>query len=625
MNPLSKNKGSHLFSLKVEVYIAFLSIVAIITNLFFHFILSLPNNICNIPLIILLVLGGIPIIVDLGKKLTAGDFGSDLLAGVSILAALFLQEYLVASIIVLMLSGGKALETFAARRASRVLEALAKRLPQIAHRKNQNEIVDIDIDEILVGDSIVIYPHEIVPADGIVIEGFGLMDESFLTGEPYDMSKAPGSDVISGAINQESAITIKVTREAKDSRYAKIMQVMQDSSQRKPQIRRLGDRLGALYTPIALLIAIAAWLITKDPHRFLSIVVVATPCPLLIAIPVAIIGAISVSARRGIIIKNPAILEEISRCSTLIFDKTGTLTYGKPSLTDIVTAPTFNKSLLLALVASLEKYSKHPLSAAIINQAHRLNLPQLNVESLSERPGRGLTGVVQGRKITITGRGSLLKENSPLLSKLPAMTSGLECVAIVDNEFAALLRFHDAPRVESRLFIDHLIPKHNIKKVMLISGDRESEVQYLAKSVGISEIFANQSPENKVAIVKKETQKSTTLFVGDGINDAPAMMAATVGVAFGQSNEITMEAADAVLLEPNLGKVDELIHIGRRMRNIALESAIGGMALSIIGMGLAAFGLLPPIAGAITQEIIDLLAVLNAVRVAIPVRNLTDF
>jgi len=276
---------------------------------------------------------------------------------------------------------------------------------------------------------------------------------------------------------------------------------------------------------------------------------------------------------------------------------------------------------VLRLAASLEQYSKHPLAGAIVGEAQRQEMKFLGVTELSEAPGEGLRGAVEGHRVRITGR----KQAEDLRAVLPAMGSGLECVIFIDERYAATMRFHDAPRGDSRLFIQHLKPRHGVRKVMLVSGDRESEVQYLANSVGISEVWAGKSPEEKVAIVKQETAKAKTLFVGDGINDAPALTAATVGVAFGSQSDIITEAADAVILETSLGKIDELMHIGRRMRRIALQSALGGMLASIVGMIAAALGYLPPIGGAIAQEIIDLFAVLNAVRVALPTDDLQDF
>jgi len=574
-----------------------------------------------LPLYLTLAVGGLPLLIGLTRRLLKAEFGSDLLAGISILSSVLLGEYLVGSIIVLMLSGGAALEQFATRRASSVLDALAKRMPQVAHRKSEGAIVDADLQEIAVGDLLVVFPHEICPVDGGVVEGHGVMDESYLTGEPYEMSKTPGSKVLSGAINGDTALTIQAEALPVDSRYAKIMRVMQETEQKRPRLRRLGDKLGAWYTPIAVVVAGAAWAATGEPMRFLAVVVIATPCPLLISIPVAVIGAISLAARHGIIIKNPAVLEQISTCRTLIFDKTGTLTYGKPALTEVIPAPGFTSEDVLQDAASLEQYSKHPLAAAIVVAAQGARLARAAVSHVSERPGEGLEGVVAGRVVRITGRNKV--EDQKL--DLPPIVSGLECLVFVNGRYAATFRFHDAPRMESRSFVDHLKPKHAVERVMLVSGDRESEVRYLADEVGITEVHASQSPEQKVAIVEEETGQGHTLFLGDGINDAPALMAATVGVAFGPNSDITSEAAGAVIMTTSLAKVDELFHISDRMRAIALQSALGGMALSVVGMIAAAAGLLPALQGAVAQEIIDLLAVLNAVRVALPTRTMSDF
>jgi heavy metal translocating P-type ATPase len=604
-----------------ETFIAGLALVAIVLHVVLKYSLYLPPLAFNLPLFVALILGGIPMLWELLKKLAKREFGSDLLAGVSIVTAILLREYLVAAIVVLMLSGGEALEAFATARASSVLETLARRVPSVAHRREGANLVEVKLADIRIGDELTILPHEICPVDGIVTEGQGEMNEAYLTGEPYEISKAPGATVISGAINGETVLTIRAEKLAKDSRYARIMKVMQETEQQRPRLRRLGDQLGASYTPFALGIAVLAAFLSKDFERFLSVIVIATPCPLLLAIPTAIIGAISLAARRAIIIKNPAVLEQIENCQTLIFDKTGTLTYGRPKVTQILGESGFRHEKVLQLAASVEQYSKHPLASAIVDIARHEKVPLLPAEEVSERPGEGLRGKVTGHMVFITGRSKVAQGQY----KLPPLGSGLECLVFIDGDFAAAIRFHDAPRKESASFIQHLRPKHGVARVMLVSGDRESEVNYLAESVGITEVHAGTSPEEKVAIVKKATVQGRTLFVGDGINDAPALMAATVGVAFGTQNDITAEAADAVVLETALGKIDELIHIGRRMRRIALESALGGMAASLIGMIAAAFGYLPPIWGAIGQELIDLLAVLNAVRVALPTEELRDY
>jgi len=604
-----------------EAYIAALAAVCIAVSLSLRFAGHASSEVCAIPLYLTLIAGGVPLLIDLGEKLLAWEFGSDLLAGISVITAILLGEYLVGAIVVLMLSGGAALEHYATRRASAVLDALARRMPTIAHRKTSAGMMDIALADIVIGEKLVVLPHEICPVDGSVISGHGSMDESYLTGEPFEISKTPGSAVLSGAINGESAITIVASRLPVDSRYAKIMEVMRASEQNRTHLRRLGDRIGAWYTPLAVAVAAAGWFSSGHAERFLAVMVIATPCPLLIAIPVAVIGGISLAARRGIVIKNPAMLEQIDTCRTIIFDKTGTLTYGRPSLTDILCAPDFSMEQVLGAAASLEIYSRHPLAGAIVRAAQERGLPLESVDLASEKPGEGLRGIVAGRTVRITGRSKLAQ----LPPDLPAAAEGLECLIFFDNQYAAAFRFHDEPRAESHSFVQHLLPRHRADKVILLSGDRENEVEYFARQLGIALTHAGKSPEDKVAIVRHETALGRTLYVGDGINDAPAMMTATVGVAFGKDSDITAEAADAVVLEPSLAKVDELMHIGRRMRAIALQSALGGMGLSVIGMAAAAAGYLPPIVGAIAQEVIDLAAVLNAVRVALPGRELTDF
>jgi heavy metal translocating P-type ATPase len=604
--------------------IAALSIAAILLHLVLRFGFHATPRTNQTPLLATLVLGGLPLLYDLLRKLLKREFGSDLLGGISIITSILLGEYLAGSIIVLMLSGGEALESYALRSASSVLAALAKRMPSIAHRKRATEMLDVTLAEIAVGDTLVIYPHEICPADGVVIEGHGVMDESYLTGEPFKITKTSGSTVISGAINGESALAIRTTQRAADSRYAKIMEVMRESDSKRPRLRRLGDQLGAMYTPVAVTVALLAWVISGESIRFLAVLVIATPCPLLLAIPIAVIGSISLCARRAIIVKSPIVLEQITGCRTAIFDKTGTLTYGEPKLTEQLMAPGFAQREVLTLVASLERYSKHPLARAILVAAKENALQLPEATEVSEQPGRGLRGTVSGHHLQITSRGKLTAQKLAGPDQLPPVGGGLECMVAIDDRYAAALRFRDAPRAESRSFVKHLGPKHHFQRVMIVSGDRESEARYLAGQVGITEIYAQKSPEDKLAIVREETAAAKTLYVGDGINDAPAMMAATVGMAIGQNSDVTAEAAGVVVMDNSLKKVDEFMHISRRMRFIALQSAVGGMALSVIGMVFAATGHLSPVNGAIAQEVIDILAVLNALRAAFPPKVIHD-
>lgn len=617
------NSLSGLWSRKSAI-IAVTSIVGIVLHLVLRFGFHTAQSVDRIPLLVVLAAGGLPLIYGLLLKLWKREFGSDLLGGISIVTSLLLGEYLAGSIIVLMLSGGEALEHYALRSASSVLAALAKRMPSIAHRKRDTRITDVALSDVAVGDLLAVYPHDICPVDGVVIEGHGVMDESYLTGEPFRITKTVGSAVISGAINGDSSLTIRATSVAADSRYAKIMTVMRQSEAQRPTLRRMGDKLGAIYTPVAVGIALLAWAISGESIRFLAVLVIATPCPLLLAIPIAIIGSISLCARRAIVVKSPVVLEQITACRTAIFDKTGTLTYGEPKLTEQVMAAGFMRRDVLTLAASLERYSKHPLARAILEAAKADGITPPEATEVSEPPGHGLRGIVAGRRVEITSRGKVVAQKIAGGDQLPPVSGGLECVVAIDDRCAAVLHFRDTPRAESRSFIKHLGPKHHFSHLMILSGDRESEVRYLAEKVGITEIHAQKSPEEKLAIVRQETAKAKTLYVGDGINDAPAMMAATVGMAIGQNSDVTAEAAGVVIMDNDLNKVDEFMHISRRMRTIALQSAVGGMALSLIGIGFAAAGYLSPVHGAILQEGIDVLAVLNALRAAFPPSTIRD-
>lgn len=580
---------------KKEIWIAIAAILSILNYIILR---------TETPLLAVLSLGGGLLLVDLLKKAIKFEFGADLLAGISIVVSLVLGEYVAGVVIVLMLSGGEVLEQFVVSKASSSLRALMNRMPKIAQVIDGSRVREIPVEEITVEHILVILPHQVSPVDGIVVEGTSVMDESFLTGEPYMMRKLPGSEVLSGSLNGEAMLKVRPTSRAQESRYSQIVQAMRRIESEKTPIRRLGDNLGAWFTPVALIIAGLAWWLSGEPLRFLSVLVVATPCPLLIAIPVCIIGAVSVAAKKGIVVRNPAALELIPKCKTLLLDKTGTITFGVPSLQKIYTN-VISEDELVQLTASLEQYSKHPLANAVIEEMTKRRLVPLPVASVSERPGEGLRGIVNGRSIEVTSR-----------KKFPVDFEefGLECVVLVDGKFAGLFQFLDAPRPDSKPFIEHLEASHGIKRVVLISGDRESEVRRVAELVGIKDVFFSQSPEDKVKQVDKE--KNKTIFVGDGINDALALSRATVGVALGKRGDISAEASDCVVLDSALYRVDELLHLSSRMRNVMLLSVIGGMVLSLVGMGFASFGLITPVQGALIQEGIDLFAVLNALRVA---------
>lgn len=588
------------FESKWQTALSLASIIAIAL----HFIFK-----SDLPLFFIIAIGGFPLAWQIFLKIFRLNLGADLLALIALIVALYLGEYLACTLVVLMLASGQALEEYAEKRASFVLEALAKRMPNIVHLRREKNVEDVEISQIKIGDLIEIFPHETSPVDGEIVEGSGAMDESYLTGEPYKISKTIGSKVLSGAINGESLLVIRAEKLPQDSRYAKIVEVIEDAQQQRPKLRRLGDQIGAIFAPIALAIAFATLFFSGSLTNFLAVLVVATPCPLLIAIPITIISAISIAARHGIIIKDPTVLERLPTCSTAIFDKTGTLTCGEPELSEIITLKNFHRSEILQMAASIERYSRHPLAASILQAARAENLEILEAESVTEKPGQGLSGKILGRKILVSSRKKIAAN-----SDLPKFDSGLECIILIDDEIAAIFHFRDTARKESSPFISHLAPNHNFKKIILLSGDRDSEVNHLANQLNIKHSFASQTPEQKLEIVKNETKNAPTLFMGDGINDAPALMAATVGIAFGQHSSVTSESAGAVILESSLVKVDELIHISEAMRKIALQSALGGMFLSLIGIGFAACGLITPVFGALLQEIIDVAAILNALR-----------
>lgn len=632
----STNRGLHAFITSREGAIATATLVAIIIHLVLRYAIHLESWSANWPLVAMVAVGGIPLTYEVIKGAIKARGGADMLAALSIIAAVAMGEWLVAAIIVLMLSGGEALEDAASKRASATLDALAKRSPTLAHKLHGSSLADgtadVHADQINVGDLIVVLPHELCPVDGEVVEGHGSMDESYLTGEPYVVPKSKGSSVISGAINGEVALIIRATAAARDSRYAKIVGVLKEAEDNRPPMRRMADRLGAWYTIIALVLAAAGWAISGEPSRFLAVLVIATPCPLLIGVPVAIIGAISLSARRGIIVKNPAMLEEVGRVKIVMFDKTGTLTYGRPSVTGVITPNedtggnrSATEDQVLALTAAVEKYSKHPLASAIVREAEQRNLEIPKADTISEHPGQGLVGEVSGHMVRLTNRKGLSQTDPDSVKLLPPTAAGMESVVLIDERYAATLQFRDEPRLTASSFIEHLPHKHGVEEMMILSGDREAEVRHLAEQVGIKTVYGGMAPEEKLAMVREKSKQGPTLFLGDGINDAPAMTAASAGVAFGATSDVTSEAADAVVLDSSLERLDDLLHIGTRMRRIALQSVIGGMGLSILGMGLAVFGLLTPLMGAIAQELIDVLAIANAARVGIHNKELSDF
>ena len=579
--------------------IAAVALVGILAHLVLRFSLIAPRIPPDLPLQLVLALGGTVLVVQLAIKLVRRQFGSDLLAGISIVTAVLLGEYLAGSLVVLMLSGGQALES--ACGGPRLVGPAGARAPDAVGRASPDRTAGSRTSRSTPWRSAIalaIFPHEICPVDGTVVEGHGSMDESYLTGEPFVMSKAPGTEVLSGAINGEQALddpcdpprgrfALRAHHE-RDARVgaATARHCVGWAISSAPSTRRLPSG-----------VAVAAWWWSGDPIRFLAVLVVATPCPLLIAIPVAIIGSISLAARRGIVVRDPSVLEQIDRCRTIVLDKTGTLTYGEPTLTDRLVAPSTTAPRVLQLAASVERYSRHPLAPPILAAARADGLALLEATDISERPGEGLEAVVDGHRVQIVGRRYV--EALGFGDHLPESTGGLECMVVIDGRYAGTFRFRDAPRDDSRSFIGHLWSQHHFDRVLLVSGDREAggalsrRSRRHHRSPRGPELRRTRSPSPGPS-----PARAPTLFIGDGINDAPALATATVGIAFGNQSEITSEAAGVVIMDTSLKRVDEFFHIGRRMRRIALQSAVGGMALSVAGMLLASAGYLPPVAGA---------------------------
>ena len=529
-----------------ETYIAILTAAAIAAHLILRYLSHQGPLAHSIPLFAALAVGGIPILVTLGKKLWAREFGSDLLAGISILASVLMGQYLVGAIIVLMLSGGAALEQFATRRASSVLDALAKRMPQIAHRKRGTSVEDVKLDEIWMGDKLIVLPHEICPVDGVVVEGRGIMDESYLTGEPFEISKTPGSKVLSGAINGDTALTIEAEKAGGG------LALRQDHA---------GDGAVAGETPAA------------SPHRGPTGRLVHAPGCGLAGLTWLVTGrldAISCGSRDCYPL-SPHSGDSRCRhwCDFALREarhhhqesgRSGAdhhlshTHFRQDRHVDLrqaeshgprCAAPGFTRDEVLQAAASLEQFSKHPLAGAVVQAATDAKLALLDVSEMQEKPGEGLSGWWPEEEFGLPGAAKLTLTFLLRCHRSPPdwNVSSLSMTTTRES-----FRFHDAPRQDTKPFVHHLNPRHQVNRVLLVSGDRESEVRYLAQEVGITEVHAGQTPEQKVAIVEAESKRARTLFIGDGINDAPALMTATVGVAFGPNSDITSEAADAVIL-----------------------------------------------------------------------------
>jgi heavy metal translocating P-type ATPase len=564
------------------------------------------------------VIGGIPLVVDVVRSIARREPSVDFIALLAIIVSLWLHEYLAGAVIALMLSTGQALESYADRRAHRELSSLLDRAPQLVHRYEDGELHTRPIDQVVLGDLLFVKTGEVVPVDG-VLEGDAVLDESALTGESRPVERPRGDLVRSGALNAGPGFDLHATSTAADSTYAGIVRLVEEAERQKAPAVRLADRYALIFVPVTLVIAGVAWAISGDPIRLLSVLVVATPCPLILAVPIAVVAGISRAAKRGIIVKGGGALETLARGKTLLFDKTGTLTSGIPQLADVETFGSVGTDELLRLAASLDQVSPHVLATAIVRAARERELDLSFPEDVAERYGAGIAGVVDGRKVAL-GKGGFVTGGGPLPRRARevrrrTMMDGSSSVFVgVDGEVAGALVIDDPIRPDTPRVI-RALRRSGIQRVVMVTGDHPDVAESVGAALGVDRILSERAPEEKVEAVTAEREHGIVIMVGDGLNDAPALAAADVGVAMGaRGATASSEAADVVLVVDRLDRLVEAIAIARRSRGIAVQSVVVGMGLAFGFMGLAAIGLFGPIAGAVIQEGIDVMSILNSLR-----------
>ena len=551
------------------------------------------------------------------RRATAGQFATDLVATLAIVTAVVLHQPLAGLIVVLMQTGGEALELHARGRASRALHALEEAAPHIAHRMTGEVIVDITVDAIIPGDLLLIRPGEMVPCDGVVVDGRSHVDTSRLTGEPMPVRVERGATVASGTTNGEGSITVRATALAAESQYARIVELVRSAQASKAPLQRLADRYAVWFTPITLLTCAIAYAVTRDPIRVFAILVVATPCPLILATPVAIIGGVNAAARHQIIVRTGGALEALAGTTAAVFDKTGTLTVGAPHVSRMVGAGWLDDIELLRLAGSVEQGSSHLLARTVVDAARMIGVT-LQPAPVTEYPGRGVAGVVDGREVVVGAKSFLLERYpavDPGIAALEARTDGLRAWIAVDGEMAGVIEYADKLRPGARDLVVQLRGL-GIRRLLIRSGDSEAHTRTIAADVGIDDARGDLLPEHKVQAVEElVTGGERVAMIGDGTNDAPALGTATVGIALaGHGGGITAEAADVVVLADDLGRIVLAIGIARRTLRIAHQSIWVGLGLSGVAMGFAAAGMIPPITGALLQEAIDVAVILNALR-----------
>jgi heavy metal translocating P-type ATPase len=559
------------------------------------------------------------LVVEVGRSLFRGETGVDLIALLAMAGALLLGEHLAGVVIATMFSGGNALEELAQRRATRELRALLDRTPQVAHREQGGRLEDVPVEQVAAHDLLVVKTGEVLPVDGQVVDGPAVLDESALTGESLPVTHAAGERVRSGTVNAGTPFRLAAAGTAAESTYAAIVRLVEAAQREKAPFVRLADRYGILFLGLTLALAGLAWLISGDPVRALAVLVVATPCPLILAAPVAIIGGVSAAARRGVLVKGGGPLETLARAETLVFDKTGTLTTGIARLAAIEAADSLPADEILRLAAALDQVSHHVMAEAIVDAARARGLDLPLPENVLEAPGAGIAGTVAGRKVRV-GSLDYVGDGLPPAAWAERLTSraardGHSSVFVaVDDRLVGLLLMADEIRHEAPRAL-RALRRAGLRRIVMLSGDRRDVAEAVAEALGVDEVLAERSPEDKVDAVRAEAAQGVTVMVGDGINDAPALAAADVGVAMGARGAgAASEAADVVLLVDRIDRLADGLLAAHRARRVALESVIAGMAMSGGGMLVAAMGYLPPVAGALVQEAIDVLVILNALR-----------
>jgi heavy metal-(Cd/Co/Hg/Pb/Zn)-translocating P-type ATPase len=546
--------------------------------------------------------------VDMIKVLKSGNFGIDLLAITAIVATISLGQYWAGWIVLLMLTGGDTLEEYAANKAKSELKSLLDNTPSKAHLLDNGHVKDIDIDDVKIGDELLIRPKEQVPVDGTVYEGQSEVDESSLTGESVPINVAEGKYVMSGSINGENPFKIRAEKIAADSEYQAIVKLVKESETHPAHFVRLADRYAVPFTLIAYVIAGIAWYISKDPVRIAQVLVVASPCPLILAAPIAFVSGMSRTSRNGIIIKSGTALEKLNSANTVAFDKTGTITIGKLVVNQFKTANDFKPETVMSYAASIEQNSSHVMAEAIVNYAKDRNLSIINAEDLKEVTAEGIVGKIDGHVVKV-GQGKFVTDE-PVDE-----VEGSGVYISIDGKYAGVYSLLDKIRPESKSTIQKL-KDFGIKNILMISGDKKEATELVASEVGITKAYPSSLPADKVKIINGlDKEYHPTVMVGDGVNDAPALALADVGIAMGYKGaNAASESADAVILQDDLSKVSLVVKIARDTMKVAREAVLIGIFICIALMIVAAFGLIPTIIGALLQEVVDTVAILYALR-----------